>query len=72
MSDVANWIIGFISAIIVMFVTELYKEKKEEKKEKLRTIREVLYFIRHYRERFTVIKDHIDKGVRSVCIWKNL
>lgn len=59
-TNVANWLVGFFVAIVMMLCSELYKEKRNEKKEKLRFFREVKFFLRRYRDKFETIQDDID------------
>lgn len=57
---IISWIVGFVSAIFVMFFTEMYKEKRRGKKERLDIIKEVKFFLNHYRDRFSIIEEKLD------------
>ena len=69
--EVVNWLVGFISAIMVMLLTELYREKRRDKREKLSIFKQTKFFLNHYRDRFHILRDHLDeKSVRDD--WKGL
>lgn len=69
METVISWVVGFATAIVVMVLTDLYREKRRDKREKLVVLKKIQFFLDHYRDRFRIIQESLFRNEVQTA-WK--